>query len=223
MKEYEVLAGEGNGLVTGYDFAEAFSEGRIVIVPYTDYGIEDEFVITVTVNGRELAIDDGRELKRAEEFMTVVIDDDTSHVPIDGNFGRRRFRDLHLRPLVFETGARPEKSFLYLHCLIALLRRRRTRTHTYEADDLEKSLLTGRSWTGPSERKIRKSVLRALLVLEAGFETGFEKEALNEDNGVVDDLPGSRVMTSTRKLLWRSKAAGTPLLRLRCGKICQTT
>ena len=121
------------------------------------------------------------------ELEIIVLDETILGVPAVRGV---KYGDIDGKPLEFRTSARPGLRNLYLHCLMALFRRRRFGVHGWEKD--WEKVITGRVW-GSSDEWLRRSVLEAL-ALEVGDvvdHAGYE-DMLAEKNGVKGDLPGNQ-------------------------------
>ena len=101
------------------------------------------------------------------------------------------YEELNERPIEFRTSARPSLRFLFLHCLMAVFRRRRFAVPGWERD-CEK-VIKGRVWFMSGDW-LRRGVLQALAheVGDIGSLSGEYEEVASEQNGVRDDLPGQR-------------------------------
>lgn len=128
---YSALWGTGNGLLLYKDLSVALEDCELVIVP------------------------DG---ESTEELKVVVLEKSL----LDKRFGPYRemfFRDIDNRQLQFQTEARPDRRFLFLHCLLSLFRRKRLNAESWEADF--RNVGMSRQW-GPLGQWLRRSMIRAL-------------------------------------------------------------
>lgn len=154
-KGYEAVWSIQNGLLLHNKIEKALNAARIIIVP-------DE--------------DDLNELK------LVILDETLLDQKVD--VGGPTYRDLNNRRLNFQTKARPGQRFLYLHCILALFRRRRFHVVGWENDKTK--VTTSYTWGTPGPW-IRRSIIKAL-----AFEVGDAErvEDLISDKNCLTDFPG---------------------------------
>lgn len=134
-KGNEALWDRANGLLLHNHVQIAFDTAKLVIVPDVKAG--------------------------DNEFQMVILDEELrdAELTIGGTFG-----DLEKQPLQFLTNARPDRRFLYFHCILSLFRRRRSLVPGWERDQTK--LFTTEVWATPGPW-LRRSLIGAL-ALELG-------------------------------------------------------
>jgi hypothetical protein len=136
---YEVVWSEKNGLMMNSVFETKFDDGRMVVMP--DPSDEGEFISIILC--QDLLKD-----------MCPAI-----NAP---------YRTIHRRRLQFQTAARPDKRYLYMHALLTLFQRRRDNIPGWEKD--REQVFGGQTWALP-KNWARKSMME-VLALEIGDSSG---------------------------------------------------
>ncbi|KAJ9665541.1 hypothetical protein H2201_004423 [Coniosporium apollinis] len=133
-QRYETIWGTRNGLLLYDEIEKQFDQGNIVIVP------------------------DGA---NKGELKAVVLDETilSWDRPEPSVLGYVCFCDIHDRRLEFKTDARPDRRYLYLHCLLSVFRRRRLNAKGWEKD--YQKVATEKVWGSPG-KWVRRSIVRAL-------------------------------------------------------------
>lgn len=122
------------------------------------------------------------------------------------------WNSLNRSALVLKTSVRPEKTYLYLHCLLPLSRRR-----SYALEGRKKATekcLTRRTWASPRQWT-RRSVVRAFRI---ELRDTVAAALLAEDKGVKDSLSNARDEEYDERWLYVLDGLGNLRLKGKSGR-----
>ena len=174
---WDMLWNTGNGIQMQGSAEEEFDRARLVDILRNEEMTDEARWVIVPCRKEEEG-----------DFKVVVLDETLLNLKVGVKL---RYHDIHEQPIEFRTSARPTLKFLYLHCLMAIFRRRRFLVPGWEKD--YDTVIKDRIWAIEGDW-LRKGVLKALAheVGDIGLLADGYKEVIGDKNGAKDNLPGER-------------------------------